>query len=481
MARVMMIGYGPLPQRGLKLFMAPSLRTRHFLHGVLEGGHTVNLFTLPLPGTEGEEGEVAAMKPDQYEGLQYQRFTSHLGEFAIQTLNDMVAELKPDAIVGVNSYPSYVGSMLATTVPLWCDLNGYWMAEMQGRCYVEGDDDRLMSAWAIERSILRRADKFSAVSRPQLHAVLGEMAAIGRLNRHTFTYQFGAHIPNAAHKWEGPEDENSQPILRGPIVPYDAFVILWSGGFNLWTDIDMLMGAMNELMDRYPQVHFVSTGGQLHGVDTRTYQLFEEAVEASPHKDRYHRLGWVNSEDIPQIYRESDLGINVDGMNYETMFGARNRINAMAAESLAIVTTLGSEISEWLHDGNAALTAEMGNMKSLVDAIEPYVEQREGLRVFSDRAEKIMEEDFSYSRTTRALRAWLENPTLAPDNEAKIKQAGGELSDLKATSINALESQAVLLENHDPRELMRIEREHEMMLNRPWRRAVRKIRRLLGS
>ena len=69
MSRVMIIGYGPLPAKGLKLFAAPSLRTRHLLHAALEGGHSVYLYTLPLPGTEGPEGEVAAMVAAEYEGL----------------------------------------------------------------------------------------------------------------------------------------------------------------------------------------------------------------------------------------------------------------------------------------------------------------------------------------------------------------------------------------------------------------------------
>lgn len=483
MARVLMIGYGPLPQRGLKLFMAPSLRTRHLLHAVLEGGHTVNLFTLPLPGTEGPEGEVAAMTPDTYEGLTYQRFANHSGEFAIRALNEQVIQLKPDAIVGVNTYPSYIGAMLSTTTPLWCDLHGYWMAEMQARCHAEADDSRLIGAWAIERTIVRRLDRFSASSRPQLHAVLGEMATIGRLNKYTFNYPFGAYIPIAAHRWEeeteGPDAH--RPILRGPVVPEDAFIILWSGGFNLWTDIPSLVDSMNQLMGRFPQVHFVSTGGKLDGVDTRTYQVFEEAVAESAFKDRFHRLGWVSSEKIPKIYREANLGINIDGPNYETLFGARNRLNAMAAEGLAIMTTLGTEISEWLVDAEAAISAPMGDAEAIAGAIEPWVEKPAELRNYGRRAKGLMEKEFNYSATTRSLRSWLEHPANAPDNAAKIKQSADELADLNGISINALEGQAVLLETYDPRTLLQTKRELDALRKRLWYRVYQKVRRVFGE
>ena len=456
MARVLMIGYGPLPQPGLSYITSPALRTRQFLMPLLEAGHTVNLFALPLPGTEGPDGKVAAMTPDTYEGITFQRFTSHSGEFAIRTLNEQIRQLEPDAIVGVNTYPSYVGAMAASTVPVWGDLNGYWMAEIQGRCWIEQDDARLEDAWAIERSILRRIDKFSVVSRPQLHAVLGEMAGLGRLNQYTFQYQFGHYVPNAAYAWPDPEGERDgglEPVLRGPVVPSDAFIILWSGGFNVWCDVPTLVESLNMLMERHPAVHFVSTGGRVEGPVAKTYQIFEELVEASAHKDRFHLMGWVDSGKLSRIYREANLGLNADGRNYETMFGSRHRLCTMAAAGLAIATTRGTELSEWLEDGRAAVTAPVGDPEALADAIEPWIEQREGLRAFARNAKRIMATDFSPEKTVRSLLEWLKSPRLAPDNRAKIDLAEEPLTDLSAFSLNALDEEAMLFARHRPREI----------------------------
>lgn len=473
MSRVMIIGYGPLPKSGMPYISASSLRTRHFFKPILDAGHTVNLFTLPLPGTEGPEGKVAAMMPDNYEGLAYQRFTNHSGEFAIRALTEQVRQLKPDAIVGVNTYPSYIGAKLPTTIPLWADLNGYWMAEMQGQCWSEQDDARIEEYWAIERAIVRRLDKYSAVSRPQLHAVLGEMASVGRLNRYTFQYQFGHHVPNAAYRWEEIVQQRStpaQPILRGPIMPTDAFIILWTGGFNVWCDVPTLVEAMNTLMKQYPSVHFVSTGGRIEGVASKSYQSFEELLEQSPYKDRYHHLGWVESDKLPQIYREADIGINVDSSNYETMFGARNRLNAMAAEGLALVSTLGTEVSEWMEEGKALLGAPLGDPKALADAIEPWIEQREELAVFATNARQMMEDEFNYEKTTRSLLRWLAAPELAPDNRAKVEKTEGKLTDLNATAINLLEEEAMLLDRHKVQELQQALTEQEALRNKSRRR-----------
>ncbi len=505
--------------------MGPGLRTCQFVQGAIEGGHEVHLFTLPPPHRLAEPNAEARIEPALFEGIEYQRFSLHSGEYAAGVLNDKVAAIDPEAIVGIGAYCSYLAAMLSTTLPLWCDLSGMWMAEMQGRCKAEGEDGRLVGSWAIERAILRRADKFSAVSRPQLHAMIGEMGTIGRLNRHTFDYQFGAHIPNSAHGWDFPEEftpeptesqgaapdeaeshssvpestesaseparaepsdpeipqsDDATPVLRGSVVPKTAFVILWSGSFGASSDVDVLIHAMDDLMDQHDEVHFVSTGAGIEGADGKVYSSFENAAAASPHRERYHLLGWIEAEKLARIYEEADLGINIDAPNYETFFGARSRLNAMATAGLPILTTLGTEISEWLHDGRAALTVRMGKPHEIVEAIEPWLDQREGLKPLADRARGIMETDFSISTTTLGFRKWLENPGLAPDNEAKVRTSRGELADLNTTTINTLESQTMMLDE-DPRTLMQSRREIEAMRQRPWFQAYRKVRKLLGE
>ncbi len=444
MSRVMVIGYGPLPQPGIKAFHGAALRTHQFFQGAREGKHEVHLYALPLHGAEDNAGgDSAELVADRFGDFEYRRFTSHDGDFAVRKLNEEVRRLKPDAVVGVTTYPSYLAAMLTTSAPLWCDLNGYWMAEIQAKCHAEDDDRHLRSAWNIERAILRRLDKFSAVSRPQLHAVLGELAGAGRLNRHTIEYPFGAHVANAAFKW--PESDlnadkaKTENILRGPVVPPESFVILWSGGFKPWADMPTLFVGLNELMSRYMEVHFVATGAGISGAEQGVYHKFQEAVASSPHKERFHLLGWTDSDSLPAIYREADLGINIDGPNYETMFGGRNRINAMATENLPILTTVGTEISEWLEDAHAALVFQMGDSQSLIQAVEPWIDQREKLKDYSRRAKKMMDADFTVSETTRPLKKWLDAPHHAPDNELKIKQSGGNLNRLDSLTLNSLE------------------------------------------
>ena len=44
--------------------------------------------------------------------------------------------------------------------------------------------------------------------------------------------------------------------------------MLWSGGYNLWTDVDTLFRGLEAAMARNPKVHFLSTGGAIDGTDT---------------------------------------------------------------------------------------------------------------------------------------------------------------------------------------------------------------------
>jgi glycosyltransferase involved in cell wall biosynthesis len=482
MSRVLMIGYGPLPDPKRERNSSACLRTRQILLGTLEGGHEVDLVTLPLPGSADDAGGEPSTVPDEVEGCPLLRFTRHDGEYAISVLNERLEATAPDALVAVNTYPAYVASMVMSTLPLWVDLNGLWMAQMQARCFAEMDDSRLAGGWAIERAVLRRLDKFSAVSRPQLHAVLGEMGALGRLNKFTFQYPFGAHVPIALHEGMGAEAPPGPPILRGQRVPEGAFILLWTGGFNLWADIETLIRATDRLMEHYPEVHFVATGGDVEGVDTTTYERFQEVIRTSPHRERYHLLGWIRGEDLRRVYREADVGLNADGPNYETLFGARTRILAMAAEGLPVATSVGTELSEWLDDARAVLSWRMGDADSLVEAIEPWIEQREQLKKYSERALALIREDFTISHTTRALRTWLEAPALAPDNAAKLEEhTSGDLEDLNAATLNTLEAQAVLLDQYDARSLLKSAREMEVLQQQTWYQAYKKAKRWIAD
>lgn len=439
MSRVLMIGYGPLPAPGLAVYASPGLRTRQLFAAARAAGAEVSLYALPLPGSESAEGDEPALLPETHEGAPYVRLSTHSGDFASRVLRERIAEFRPDAIVGVGTYPSYVAAMLPTTAPLWCDFGRCWMAERQTQAYGDDDDRALMTAWNIERTALRRLDRFSACSRPHLYGMLGGLGAAGRLNKRTFGYLFGTRLPHAAFRWPDARKDPSLPVLRGPVVPEDAFVLLWHGSFDDARDAETAAAAAESLMARRPEVRFVATGGAARGSEARAYRRFLARVEESPHRDRFHALGWVASEKLGAICREADLGINADGVNYDGIARGGCRLISMAAEGLAAVSTVVSETSEWLEDSEALVGVPPGDPAAMAAAIEPFVEDRRKAKELGVRARRVADADFSDEETTRAFRDWIAEPRPAPDNAEKARIAGTPDANLLQIALNPIE------------------------------------------
>ncbi len=76
-------------------------------------------------------------------------------------------------------------------------------------------------------------------------------------------------------------------------------------------------------------------------------------------------LGWRPWSEMATYYRESNVGINIDALHYETIFGTRTRLVEMIASGLPVVTSLGAELSYLLRDGGVALTFAVGDWQML--------------------------------------------------------------------------------------------------------------------
>lgn len=459
MPRVMIVGAGPLPRSNSTSFAEGALRARQLLDPLLRAGCTVNLFTVPSAPPSTPEGGIPAMLPDKFEGLAYQRFTSMDSEFIIRALGEQARQLQPDALLAIGAYPAYLAAMIPGSIPLWADLDGHWMSQTQGRGFSEGNDARLAEAWAIQRATVRRLDKFSAISRPVLYTTLGELASAGRFNRFTYHYQFGHHLAPGEWRWPlppvniAPDSAAQTAMLRGPIVPSDAFVLLWSGPFSPWSAPEDLASAMDILLARHPNAHCVITGAKAEGAPLAALRRFEELVDQSPVKDRYHLIGSVEADKLAAIYREADLGILIESGCYEAKFGAHWRLAAMAGEELPIAATCSTELAEWLEDGQTILGLPLGDPEGIAETIDPWIARSNELAHFGVKAKDFMAKHCAVDDLAGQLLGWLREPKLAPDNQAKLEQEGAVVNDLNAVHLNALEEQTMMLQRYRPSEI----------------------------
>ncbi len=482
MKKILLIGNSPLPDENTKSRPAAGLRTFQFLKPLLRKGGTViksadkafssskkvkyklNVVCIAMPECyEDEPKQKEIRHPDGYTQLVISKNDPELLR-RIQELHD---ELHPDAVVAVNTYPSYIASQLDSRSPLWCDLNGWVMAEAQAQAYKMESNDYLSHYYKMERSILERADKLSAVSEAQRFALVGELACFGRLNNESFGYEYVHHIPNGIEWFEGEREDssNSEPSAAGPVtgnevfshngpegpdccekntlhpcdtrsisdIPEDSFILLWLGGYNTWVDEITLYKGVEAAMEECEKLYFVSTGGDIKGLDNKTFAKFKEMIDKSKYKDRFIFLGWVDTEDIPYIYSRADCGLNVDRRCVETLTGARNRINEMMKFGLPIVTTLGSEISYEVGRAGAGIGVKTGKYGKLAEAIASiYKEWRGGgerasekYKEYGKNGQKYISRGCTYEEIMVPLLKWLENPRPALDRKLHLNLNSG--------------------------------------------------------
>ncbi|MFH0794229.1 MAG: hypothetical protein V2A74_09395, partial [bacterium] len=103
MSRLFVIATGPLPEAGLHELSGQCLRTMHFVAPLREAGHQIFRATIPLPRRDLDAATMYEIDRKSYEGLEYWSFRNSDMVFLEWKLRELVAESKPDAVVGVNT------------------------------------------------------------------------------------------------------------------------------------------------------------------------------------------------------------------------------------------------------------------------------------------------------------------------------------------------------------------------------------------
>ncbi|MEI6043473.1 MAG: glycosyltransferase, partial [Chloroflexota bacterium] len=404
--RILLLGQSPLPVEGGNQINAPGVRAWHFGRALAQAGHRVRLVAIQTKtGKVDEPHEVAP-------GLVLQPATET--EITAQgLLTRLEAEFEPDGLIGASVWPSYLLALFGSTEkPLWGDLFGSPLAEGQAKAALYGDD-RLIEPFArFEATVLERADAVSGVSRYQEYALVGALAAHGRLNRYTYGRPLAYNIPAALDDELLPHDCT---VIRGTVVPEDAFVVLWSGGYNTWTDVETLFAGLEGAMSQNPRLHFVSTGGALPPHDSLTYPHLQTLIENSPYRERYHLLGWLPYEGLQNYYYESDLGIILDKWSYEGVLGSRTRLLDWLKYGLPAAITLTAELTQELAQVNLAFPFPHGDGPALTRLLSELATNPAKLQSARERASDYAMQNFHYLKTCAPLLAWAEAPRRASD------------------------------------------------------------------
>ncbi len=403
MPKILLIGNGPLPGQGkTHAHNAASLRTYFFKKAMLKAD--IKLVTVLI-----ELSEESGAGCNQHHQKQYSFHKDDKQLF--KKIEAIISDENPDGIVSVNTYPSFIASQLKTKLPLWCDLNGWIMAEAQSQAGVMKSDVLLSHYWNFEQIIIKRADRFSTVSTPQKFALIGELATIGRLNQHTNNEPLTQVIPNYFEAIKPTPNRKRNN---------NEFHVFWCGGYNTWVDEMTLFKGLEYAMERNDKVRLVSTGGTIKGLDDITFANFKRRIEQSKFKDRFKFLGWVEQNQLPQLFADADCGINVDLANYESEIGARNRLNEMLVRGLPIITSVNAEITQHIIKAGIAEGFKSGDYKAFAEAILKLNNKPELRQHYAQQGQAFAKENYDYLVHTSKLREWCKNPIKAKDADKKV-------------------------------------------------------------
>lgn len=411
MTAILVFGENPPYLVGDAKIEAAHYRTAQFLEALLADGHTVNLIAPPASTSEGRVNEA-------YDS----RFSRYTVDFQRQgwpsECQRILEHSRAACIVAVNFDYCLYATKLRTGLPMWMDIYGDPITIMQAAAFRAGSGRGLSTVIGFLTRALKRGDAFSVCSLSQHHMLVGELAMVGRLNQHTFGYDFAHVVPPAVISRGKLHSANEQQQQRGLTeygVPAAAFIVLWAGGYNTWTDVDTLFRGLEFAMSQRPEIVFVSLGENSYIAADNVYDRFKRLIDGSVYKDRFYLLGWQPWTAMPAFYRTSDVGINIDAHHYETTYGTRTRLVEMIGAGLPVLTSYGSELSDFLASANAALGFRHGDYQQFGIHLVDLAKNPGKTRALAQNAASLALQALSVHTTSAPIRSWVEAPQPAPD------------------------------------------------------------------
>lgn len=414
MSKILLIGYNPPQLEKNSKVEAAHYRTWQFLEPLLADGHKICLCANDFSGNDVEPIPTEWAKQLTYHLLPLRRKFGWAKQ--LQKIHD---QFDPDCIVAVNFDCALSTTKLKTNKPIWMDIYGDYLTIIQVARYRGGSDRGISTSIEFVRRTLNKGDAFSVCGTPQQHALVGELAMAGRLNSRSFGYEF-AHVilPGSAPVVIPTKTNPDRPLLTSKGVPQDSFTVLWCGGYNTWTDVDTLFKALERAMSQNPKINYVSVGANTYEAPDNVYTHLQSMIEKSLYRDRFHLLGWRPWTEIKDYYQESDVGLNIDALHYETIYGTRTRLVEMLAMGLPVVTSLGCELSDLIAKQGAGLTFESGDWKTMGQRIVQLASNEKLHQEMSAKALSYAQNELSFASTTQPVRNWVKSPRRAPDKSA---------------------------------------------------------------
>ena len=358
---------------------AALMRTERFRSVLEENGHDVKMFSPSDRLSHGRE---------------VRKFLKENGRF--------------DGIVAISMNPALAAVRSRTELPLWIDLNGAHLAEMQIRASIETTREILARTIHQESLLLRRGDHFSTVSDSQRLAVIGELLILGVPDGTDISHEMVLSMENCALSIPEKRTRNRQ----------EKITILSSGSFNLWFDGDTLFNAL-EIVMKEEQTEFISVGGAIPH-SPHKYNKFKNMVSKSKFAERMHIRSWVDNNELEKAYEKADIAVYTDIPCYETELGARTRVLDWISRGIPVVCTKGAGISQDIEIYRLGITVHQQDSQALASAITTLIENNNLYNEIVDNQIRWCANEGSPERVFAPLLKWAEAPHHSPFKDKPI-------------------------------------------------------------
>lgn len=417
--KLFVIGVGPLPfYHSPRPMTALSDGTWQLIQPLLEDGHQVRAVTMEFGQREEPQIEYIH-RPEQISPrFEHQAFPEPLSDTRrkiSRRVQQSLSAFQPQAVISAGSViASWVTTQLKHTLPLWYDVKGAFIPELQLRME-SPDAAATFETFSVYKQMLLRGDRFSAVTERQADMLMGELGMVGRLNPLTLNDSLVTVKPTGLPP-DSPRRQVNTHRVRGRLCGEKDFVLFSSGGFNTWQDTRTFFETVERVLTARNDACFVCIGGGIGGHHDKGYQMFKDWIAASAVRDRCFLEGWVPQDQVVEYESEADLGLNFDLDVPESRYGDRSRFLSWMARRVGIATTPVSPPSASLVREGLALGLPVGDSEGAAEAVLDLMKDRRRLEQMTYNAETFARTRWSYRETTRHLRAWAKEPVHAGDN-----------------------------------------------------------------
>jgi len=450
LCRVLVIGAGPLPLgggEGSKSAPGLSNRLMHFVMPALDAGHECLALSI--------EDDCAGHKeffPGMSEPLGGRLWGLRVVRISIEDckrekrLLELVKTFNPGLIVGAGTLQAaFTACSIAGERPVWTDLFGDPLAEMQARSEISESGSSIeqnMMVWQMMTRVLLRTDACSTVSRRQMDALYGQLLMAGREGGCSSPYlndgpgmdtedRWVHSIPCGLESFEfhgHGKPHGREEMLRSRGLSPNTQIVVCSGGFNAWMDVETLVDGLELAMSQNPALHCIFTGGALSGYLSIVYESFQKRVRKSDFADRFHDLGWLPHSQAMDWLQSAHLGLVVDRMCLETRLGSRNRILYHAVARCPTVASRGTEIVEDLEKSGALVCFDTGRPEQLASAVQELLHQPDRAMLLGNQLRQTCEEQYLFGATISPFLRFSADPRRHVDSGSEWESGGGDMS-----------------------------------------------------